>query len=156
MDRKTIKYAIKNHIIDFNYDLSRYSAGQLKLLKTIKTRLKQKLLPKLKFGQSPLIKDFAVVFANCGQDYLGVYINGSYTYKPIILVDLNNTVKCGKEDNTYYGWIIETTILHELAHAIQDILGLEFDETQAEDFAYNYKIYGEILDLSKKKFAMVS
>lgn len=154
MDRKSvILHAVKKYGLDFNYDLTSYDDEELERVKKIKTDLKKNLLPKIKQGIAetiPLIKDFAVCFANCGKDTLGMYINGSYVWKPIILIDLDNTIKNGNEFNVGYDVVIETTILHELAHAIQDILGVDFDELQAENFAVNYHYYGEVLDLREK------
>ena len=39
---------------------------------------------------------------------------------------------------------VESTILHELAHAIQEWKDKEFDEEEAEDFAYCYSREGII------------
>jgi hypothetical protein len=48
-----------------------------------------------------------------------------------------------KKDLSLYD-ILLTTILHELAHSLQEIKGKNFNEIEAENFAYDYWSLGII------------
>lgn len=79
--------------------------------------------------------------------HLGKYVHGTKR-KPTILVSLR---ACKRASDMYgadpYDAIL-TTILHELAHAIQEVKGLPFDEEQAEEFAHSYWETGELIRIS--------
>ncbi len=147
MDRKAVLEYSTQTGLDFDYALSKRNKKELvNLTKNIKRRLKEKLLPKLN-----VFNDFNIVFISDMEEYnLGEYVNGSYQ-TPIVLLNLKSIKQNCKQHNVNVACGIETTILHELAHGIQDYCYLEFDEEEAEDFAYDYFTYGIINFFWRKK-----
>ena len=102
------------------------------IISQITKEIKKDLLPKLK-----LFKNFKITKIYRGDEvYLGYYKYNSYE-EPIIKLNIPEIKEC-ISDKAPLDLIIETTILHELGHAIQEYKGKEFDEEKAEDFAYNY------------------
>ena len=115
-------------------------------------KMGKELLPKLK-----MIDDFKIIFGNIkGNDALGLYINGSYAWKPIFVLDLINLRNACSKYGSFISSAIETTILHEIGHAIQDSLGLEDimwtdeAEDEAEEFAYQYYTFGKIMPIKER------
>jgi hypothetical protein len=72
-----------------------------------------------------------------GIRHLGKYIIGTVP-NPIVLVSLRAVERACEKFGVDWECGIETTIVHELGHAIQESLGLRFDEGQAERFAKNW------------------
>lgn len=77
----------------------------------------------------------------------------SYRQSPVVL---NSSVtELAKFTAEKYSVPIETgiytTVLHELGHAIQEANGLESNEEQAEEFAYFFYYYGDIIDFKIQK-----
>jgi hypothetical protein len=66
--------------------------------------------------------------------HLGKYVHGSKE-KAVILVSVRACERASKKYDVDLYTSVFTTILHELAHAIQEVRGLPFDEEQAERFA---------------------
>lgn len=69
-----------------------------------------------------------------GIRHLGKYVHGSKE-QAVILVSLRACERASKKYDVDLYTSVYTTILHELAHAIQEVRGLPFDEEQAENFA---------------------
>jgi len=101
-------------------------------------KIKKDILPETGF-----IQDIKPAFIKGDNNYLAKYINGTYSHT-IIVVNIEAIKEASKKYKVNIEDTVETTILHELAHAIQDGTGLEFNEEQAEDFAYNYHVLGYI------------
>lgn len=142
MDRKSVfKNLVNLYGLDWEYNLSyKNNKYLLKITKQIKKKLKKEFLSKLKY-----FKDFKILFGNLNTESLGCYINGSCTWKPVLLLDLNIIEYESMNTGLSYNLIIETTILHEIAHAIQDKFHLNFNEKKAEKFAKTYYTTGKIL-----------
>ena len=106
--------------------------------------LKSRLLPKLL--PLKIFTDFEVhVVGNI--QHLGKYVNGSFR-RPVVLVTLAGIKQsCDKYDVDYETGI-ETTITHELGHAIQQGLGLPPNEDQAEQFAYQWHYSGQVISFT--------
>lgn len=103
-------------------------------------KLNLNLLPKLK-----LFKSFQVEFVNSlSFDTIGLYVNGTVSC-PMILLDIGNIEIACSEINCLTA--IETTILHELGHAIQEAEGKPFDEDEAELFANEFWHYGKVMKI---------
>ena len=68
---------------------------------------------------------------------------------PVILLDLKEILDACKRYDLPLDLAIETTILHELGHAIQEAKGLPMKEYQAEDFAHTYYDLGRIIDFGQ-------
>lgn len=106
------------------------SVKDCQLVRKITTEIKEELMPHLK----EFFANFEVHFVNVKNRYLGMYIYASYN-KPIILLNFKVLkTTCQKEGlDLYCG--IETTIVHELGHAIQDYHDEYMNESEAEEFA---------------------
>lgn len=139
MNRKSVLKIVNSSGLDFPYRLaSKWDKEVEKTIKLIKRRLKKELLPKIK-----MFKDFKIVFGK-GYSNLGIYIGGSY-HIPIIILNLIAIKQACKEyDNIPLNCAIETTILHELGHAIQDYKQIIPNEEEAEEFAIDYYDFGII------------
>lgn len=87
----------------------------------------------------PLIPDFKEfeLYNIKNIQHLGKYVAGSYK-KPIICVSYNSCQKAADYYEIDIYTTILTTILHELAHAIQESRGKKFDEEEAESLPKNY------------------
>ena len=109
------------------------------VISKIEKELKKELLPKLK-----LFKNFRVVEICRNDDYLGYYEHNTFE-EPVIKINTLEVYNACQEYDTPYYLAIKTTILHELAHAIQDYKDKPFDEEEAEDFAIQYHDFGKIL-----------
>ena len=130
---------------DNDYDISwdyevdeRVKKHHLKLITTICEHLKKDLLPKLK-----LFGNFVVtpILFYAEREAIAVYINGTCEH-PVIGVDIPKTLEACRLYDTELETAIESSILHELAHAIQEWKDKPFDEDEAEDFAYEYTMNG--------------
>jgi len=120
--------------LDFVYTLTNKNDKILtQLVKDIKRNLKKELLPKLK-----MFNDFKILFGKTTSKGLGLYIGGSYIWKPTMVLDLKNIMASADEYCVDDEVVITSTILHELGHAIQDTLHLPFNEDEAENFAEEY------------------
>lgn len=91
---------------------------------------------------SDMIPSFEIGFVkNTGR--VGIFIYGTEE-RPVVALD----VGCIRRTTRKYGIplyaAIESTIMHELGHALQALHGLDFDEDVAEDFAFNYWLDGTI------------
>ena len=104
-----------------------------------------KMIPRIGIGKCK------AAFIREDSDTLARYINGTQP-NPVFVVDLQ-TIKetaeecardydCHPETEIIIG--IRSTLFHELGHAIQEWMDLEFDEGEAEEFARHYQDFGEI------------
>lgn len=94
------------------------------------------VLPKIK---KTGIKAYKVIPIYRRTNYLGYYENGSCFNIPVIKLNMTQIKQSDFEyPNIGLYEIILSTILHELAHAIQEVKHKIFDEKEAEDFAYNW------------------
>ena len=118
------------------------------IISQIKKEIKKDILPKYPFIKKYKIKNFEEDDNYYYQEYLGLYENGSvFTGKVIIKLNIPCIKNSLKDYQLPLYDVIYTTILHELAHAIQDYKGKFFNEKRAEDFAYNYYNFGKILKI---------
>lgn len=89
-----------------------------------------------------IIPSFEVGFVkNTGR--LGVFISGTESL-PVVALDVGCIRQTAKKHDVPLKTTIESTIMHELGHALQEIHGLEMDEVIAEDFAFSYWLDGTI------------
>jgi hypothetical protein len=123
-----------------------------KILKEIKKEIKKNILSKYKF-----IKDYKIEKIYTRQYALGFYRHNSIIdNKGIPIIKLNITRIYESKTDINIGLslydILLTTILHELAHAIQNYQGNMgyYNEEEAEDFAYWYWDFGQVLDIPEK------
>ena len=114
-----------------------------RLIKQVEKEIKKNILPHLPIKKYILKK----IYKN--NNYLGFYKTGSIFNIPIIKLNLTCIKNSFKTKKLYPNFdislydIILTTILHELAHALQDLKGY-CKEEEAEEFAYNYYFFGKI------------
>jgi hypothetical protein len=119
-----------------------------KYLYQIKKEIKENILYKYKF-----IQDYKIIKVyNPHKDFLGFYKHNSiWDGKPIIKLNIPIIIEARKNkegDLSLYD-ILLTTILHELAHSIQQFRGGMgyYNERAAEDFAYSYWLNGQVLSI---------
>lgn len=102
-----------------------------------------------------LYKDIEIVFVRNIGGLLGKFRSGTASSTPIILLSKKNILQSAKKYNVSIKTTIETTIFHELGHALCeldfDLFGgrfLKFDneEEWVENFAYDYYNWGTIPD----------
>jgi len=94
--------------------------------KAIKWIKKEKLNLRINFNVFPIL---------LSNNQLGIYCNGTYK-NAVIGIDIRNIISACKEYSIGLNLAIKTTILHEIRHAWQERNKLEFDEIDAEDYAY--------------------
>jgi len=115
-----------------------------KLIEKAEREIKEFVLPKLP------IKKFIIKKMYKDNNYLGFYKSGSVYKIPIIKLNITCIKQSAKDicnlDISLYD-IILSTILHELAHALQDLKDLPPLEEEAEVFAYEYTIFGKVLKI---------
>jgi hypothetical protein len=104
------------------------------------SELRSKLFPRIGF-----LEDMRVAFVKLPDNAVAMYINGTEPYV-VIAVDIQKTVReVGKlNDASFLESHIKVSIVHELAHAIQEGMDLEFDEGEAEGFARAYVDFGDV------------
>ena len=124
----------------WDYEIDDKNEEFLAVFSNMKNKIASELLPQLN-----AFDDFELAFVIFNDiDTLGVYCNGTQS-RPVICIDMHNV--CRESDN--YGLlaidITESTILHELGHALQEWSGLEYDCEWAEDFAYEYLRFGTVI-----------
>lgn len=93
--------------------------------------IKTNLIP-----QVDIFSDFEVHFVT-GIEELGKYANGTYS-RPVVLLSAANIMDAEAEYGIDAYTIVQQTILHELAHAIQEASEQEMDEDDAEAFIQKY------------------
>ncbi len=74
---------------------------------------------------------------------LAKYVHGTQPY-PVFVIDLESIRRGAEKYGVDIGGQIEATLIHELGHAIQEWMGLEMDEDEAESFAEHYHYYREL------------
>ena len=94
-------------------------------------------LKKELFPQLDVMEDIKPAFIKNEKKALGKYISGTMQYA-IILINVDLIKKMAKKYKDSIYRVIDMTILHELAHAIQDSLNMYMNEEQAESFAVAY------------------
>jgi len=106
--------------------------------------MREKLLPQLR-----LFKNFTVFYAapHSLGGKLGRYSNGTVS-EPVIVLDTEAIRGACEKYDLPVELGVETTIAHELAHAIQEAEGLEDDEEQAEEFARQWHYNRTVTKLS--------
>ena len=141
-DEALIKKAEHDYDPAWDYELAEEGdvpSNVIALTQSIVDRLKKELLPKL-----DEFSTFDVHWsANDTLGKLGIYIDGTSS-APVIVLDYGSIFKACTDYNAPLETAIETTILHELGHAIEEARELETDEDRAEQFARHYYDYGEL------------
>ena len=103
--------------------------------------LHKELLPKL-----GLFQTFEIYLVKTiGNRNLGSYISGTHEW-PVCAVCMSEILREVNDPNRRLSlrYVVETTILHELAHAIQEWFGMPFVEEEAEEFAMQYYKSGTV------------
>jgi len=119
--------------ISWDYMLDDYvEKKNISLMNKIIKEIKKDILPTLNF-----CNDFKVYPIILTDKILGVYCKDTCE-NPVIGIDIRNILIGCEEYNVDIVTAIKTTILHELKHAWQEYNNKEFDEVEAEDFAFNY------------------
>jgi len=110
----------------------------VKLVNETVGEIKSRILPE--FGDIKTITTSYIL--DNDDDTLARYINGTKSDAHFV-IDVPNLKEAIKQYPVDPKTAVESTLVHELAHAIQDILEADMDEDEAEDFAFGYT-YGKI------------
>lgn len=127
-----MKYALSrthDYHPSWDYVLVRPPAGWRNLVDEYARDLRRTLLP-----QFALFRTFRVYFADC-KERMGRYIFGTYS-EPVILLDPTQIKEAMGEYAVDLITTVRTTMLHELAHAVQEAIASPLGEQEAEDFTY--------------------
>lgn len=102
----------------------------------------------------PFWNDIRIIFVNkIGDGALGKFRSGTSSSTPIVLMSEKNILKGSKEYNIPLWVAVETTVFHELGHAIceleRDVFEYEFleyndEEEWVENLAYQMHNYNDI------------
>jgi hypothetical protein len=107
------------------------SVKDCQFVRHIVGNIKDLLLPQL----SRFFQDFEVHFVKkVRHNWVGVYIQGSYE-KPIVLLDMVHINDVCRIWDVPRDYAVETTIVHELGHAIEDWYEVCPSEQEVEEFA---------------------
>lgn len=146
-------YKLAEHDYDVSNDYQENNQVEQELIQFVNnviSNIKSQLLPQI---QSFIdFSDIKVHFVtNLGSGFLGKYVNGTHSF-PVIVIDLENCEEVTSNYNLLYvETTIETTILHELGHAIQECLGISQDEKEAEKFAFEWYKNRKIIRFRKNR-----
>lgn len=104
----------------------------------------------------PIWNDIRIAFVeNVHGDFLGRFRSGTSSSVPVILLSPDDLVDASEEYNVPLWVAVETTLFHELGHAIceleRDVYGYEYleygdEEEWVEDFAYELHEWNDIPD----------
>ena len=142
------KESEENDAIENDYGIKDIGAIHQDIIKFSKEALKT-------FKEKvPIWKDIKIIFVNkIGGGALGRFRSGTSSTTPIILMSEKDILKGSKKYNVPLWVAVETTIFHELGHAVceleRDVFGYEFleygiEEDWVEDLAYQMHEYGDI------------
>lgn len=133
------KYDFHDYEISWDYEIDEnVSKEYIHLIKDICQEIKENLLPKLN-----VFKDFEVTPIILDKGTVAVYCFGTEEF-PVIGIDIQSHIDGLAEVDDDIETGIRMSILHELGHAIQQYKGKEFNEREAEDFAFDYDFHGVI------------
>ena len=109
----------------------------IKIVDDIVSNVNNKLMSEIGMGKAK------AAYIKEDNNILAKYIYGTAPY-PVFVINLEGIKESSIIYNMNIGAAIETTIIHELAHAIQDWMNIEMDEEEAEEFARHYNYFREI------------
>ena len=108
-------------------------------------KIKQDLFPEIGF-----IQDIKPAFIKDKSNVLARYINGTQPWV-VIVINIEAIKQGAAKYRLNVEEQVEVTIVHELAHAIQEGSDLEIDENEAEEFARYYVQWGQITNFWDNK-----
>lgn len=143
------QYNARNHDYDPEWDYEPHKNPNIKTDKKIKqivSELKRDLLPRL-----GIFRNFSVFYVspNSLGGRLGRYSSGT-VWEPVVMLDIDLIKKSCREYKVTFEIGIETTITHELGHAIQEAFGLGDDEREAERFAHQWHMSRQVYEFWKE------
>jgi hypothetical protein len=139
---KIIKISDHDYDPNWDYNVIEITKEIQQITQEIVKDLSSNLFPKLN------VHNIDVHFVK-NINRLGKYISGTSS-KPVIVLDINNIKKAVKEHNVDIKTAIETTIIHELGHAMQEIFQIPSNEKQAEELAYQWHYNKKVPDWINK------
>jgi len=84
-----------------------------------------------------------IAYVNGELNRLAKYVDGTKT-EPVIILDIKEIREGAKRYNLPLALVVETTIVHELAHAFEDSTGKDYSEKSAEEFAERFYHFREM------------
>jgi len=104
----------------------------------------EEVIAAIKKDIADIVPDFSVGYAkDIGGEKLGKYVDGTYSH-PMIVLDVDQINKGAAKYDVDIAVAIESTIMHELGHAIAQKEGVRASEKTVEDFAHHYYETGKI------------
>jgi hypothetical protein len=130
---------------DWDYDVVIPDEKLLAISEQVINEINTKMLPQIGMGKAK------AAYVKNEDGNLAKYVSGTAPY-PVFVVDLEKIKKIAEQCAKDYDFDCEseinigirTTLFHEVGHAIQDWMGLEFDENEAEEFGIEYHETGDI------------
>ena len=115
------------------YEEKKTNVSAAIMLQRVKTEIEVHLLPLLQ-----IIDGFEVAYVmGMRRNALGLYISGTSSH-PYIALSWNAIKRSCDENGVHYQTGIETTIVHELGHPLEEAMGLKADEERAEGLACHW------------------
>jgi len=135
---KIIKISDHDYDPNWDYDVVKTNKEIQAIVQEITKDLSSKLLPKLN------IPSMEVRFVR-NINRLGKYIGGTSS-RPVVVLDIKEIQNGIKKHNVDIKTAIETTITHELGHAMQERFQIPANEIYAEELAHKWHYKKEIPD----------
>jgi len=129
-----------DHDYDPNWDYELSSPPSKDITETIEVimnAMNNVVIPEIGMGKAKL------AYVKLDTDELANYIHGTAPH-PVFVIDIESIQKGLEEYGGDLIHQIKMTLFHELGHAIEDWMNLEYDEHNAEEFAYQYVNHGII------------
>jgi len=118
---------------NWDYEVDDVPDTQLvSIAENIMTEINEQMIPEIGMGKAK-----AAYIKNAGEETLARYVFGTAPY-PVFVINLEAIREGAEKYGVDIGVGIETTLTHELGHAIQDWMGMEMGEDEAEEFARHW------------------
>lgn len=126
--------------LEWDYDIDRKAPKEwVTYVNTLKLPLYKRVLKKFH-----LFSDISWGFIkHDNEDFLGIYVDGTCE-APVIGLHWKQIATCHLASHISIEDVLATTFYHEVAHAIQDYLGIPYNEDEAEDFAFFLFEFGKV------------
>jgi hypothetical protein len=148
-----IEFLLNKESDDYNHIINDYGVKDITKVHSDIVKFSMEAIETFK-NKIDLFKDIRIIFVNnIGEGALGRFRSGTSSSIPIVILSEKDILEGSKEYNVPLWVAVETTIFHELGHAIceleYDLFGYEYleygdEEEWVENFAYELHNYGDI------------
>lgn len=145
---KARRFPTKEHDYDpsWDYEVVKASSEVRKLSNASKKEIKTYVLAKI---EGTIFRNFQIHFVK-GTGRLGKFVDGTAS-EPVILLDEQELRGASKKYGVDLATAIESTMMHEIGHALQEVNGLPKSEEQAERFAKEYWETGSVMQFKPRQ-----